>query len=120
MRLLTLALAGLLAATLPALASPSNKAGRTPAKAAHAAPAAKATASKTQLAAHRGGPHRRATLVSAPCGGRRGAACHATPRLGGWANGLTPAVGLQAQACPDGTMSTLAHGHQDVVRCMPI
>ena len=38
----------------------------------------------------------------------------------GWTHGLTPAARVQASECPDGTMSTLARGHADVVRCMPI
>jgi hypothetical protein len=38
----------------------------------------------------------------------------------GWTQGLAPAVGVQANECPDGTMATLARGHEDVVRCMPI
>ena len=38
----------------------------------------------------------------------------------GWTQGLPPAAGVQANECPDGTLATLARGHEDVVRCMPI
>jgi len=38
----------------------------------------------------------------------------------GWSAGLPPAAGIQAGGCPSGTMATLARGHGDVVRCMPI
>jgi hypothetical protein len=37
-----------------------------------------------------------------------------------WTSGLEPADGLQAAECPDGTMATLARGHDDIIRCMPI
>ena len=37
-----------------------------------------------------------------------------------WAQGLPPAMGVQAQECPVGTMATLAEGHEDIVRCIPI
>ena len=40
--------------------------------------------------------------------------------VGGWSRGLAPAANVQANECPAGTMATLAHGHGDVVRCMPI
>jgi hypothetical protein len=39
--------------------------------------------------------------------------------IAGWQRGLPPAEGLQRD-CPDGTLATLARGHEDVVRCMPI
>ncbi len=39
---------------------------------------------------------------------------------GGWAQGLPPALRVQAQECPTGTMATLAEGHDDIVRCIPI
>ena len=38
----------------------------------------------------------------------------------GWAQGLPPALGVQAEACPAGTMATLAEGHADIVRCIPL
>ena len=37
-----------------------------------------------------------------------------------WAQGLPPALGVQAQECPAGTMATLAEGHDDIVRCIPV
>ncbi len=50
----------------------------------------------------------------------RGAAAQAVNWGGGWAQGLPPALGVQAQECPAGTMATLAEGHDDIVRCIPI
>src|SRR5215218_2208593 len=49
----------------------------------------------------------------------RGAAAQAV-NWGGWAQGLPPALHVQAQECPAGTMATLAEGHDDIVRCIPI
>ena len=49
---------------------------------------------------------------------RRGAPCR--PSRMSWTRGLPPAAGIQARECPDGTMATLARGHDDIVRCMPI
>jgi hypothetical protein len=40
--------------------------------------------------------------------------------VAGWAAGLSPAAGIQADECPAGTMATLARGHEDIIRCMPI
>ena len=37
-----------------------------------------------------------------------------------WTQGLPPALHVQAQECPAGTMATLAEGHEDIVRCIPI
>jgi hypothetical protein len=37
-----------------------------------------------------------------------------------WTHGLPPALNVQTQACPAGTMATLAEGHDDIVRCIPI
>jgi hypothetical protein len=37
-----------------------------------------------------------------------------------WAQGLPPALHVQTQECPAGTMATLAEGHDDIVRCIPI
>lgn len=47
---------------------------------------------------------------------------HAAPTIRSvrWSHGLPPAAGVQADACPAGTLATLARGHDDVVRCMPI
>lgn len=36
-----------------------------------------------------------------------------------WTGGLMPAAGNQT-SCPDGTMATLAVGHENVVRCVPL
>ncbi|EFH12990.1 hypothetical protein HMPREF0731_0765, partial [Pseudoroseomonas cervicalis ATCC 49957] len=36
-----------------------------------------------------------------------------------WQSGLPQASGEQRE-CPVGTMSTLARGHDDVVRCLPL
>ncbi|WP_149539171.1 hypothetical protein [Siccirubricoccus phaeus] len=36
-----------------------------------------------------------------------------------WMSGLPAAANVQAQECPDGTMATLARGHDDIVRCVP-
>jgi hypothetical protein len=46
------------------------------------------------------------------CGGTRQVAMR-------WSGGLMPAAGNQT-SCPDGTMATLAHGHENVVRCVPL
>lgn len=43
----------------------------------------------------------------------------AGPRLTSWQAGLPAATGEQRE-CPVGTMSTLARGHDDVVRCLPL
>lgn len=37
-----------------------------------------------------------------------------------WSQGLPPALGVQAEECPAGTMATLAEGHDDIVRCIPM
>ncbi len=55
-----------------------------------------------------------------PCrsvNGRR--SCTRGPAMS-WTRGLEPAAGIQAQECPDGTMATMARGHDNIVRCMPI
>ena len=46
------------------------------------------------------------------CGGTRQVAMR-------WSGGLAPAAGNQS-SCPDGTMATLAVGHENVVRCVPL
>jgi len=46
------------------------------------------------------------------CGGTRQVAMR-------WSGGLMPAAGNQT-SCPDGTMATLALGHENVVRCVPL
>lgn len=68
-----------------------------------------------------------AAAVPAACG-RASSRAGAPPRCrghavnwgGGWAHGLPPALGVQARECPSGTMATLAEGHDDVVRCIPL
>ncbi len=50
--------------------------------------------------------------------GRR-SSCTRGPAMS-WTRGLEPAAGIQAQECPDGTMATMARGHDNIVRCMPI
>jgi hypothetical protein len=43
----------------------------------------------------------------------------ATHSIAGWQSGLPRADNAQTE-CPDGTFATLARGHDDVVRCMPL
>jgi hypothetical protein len=38
--------------------------------------------------------------------------------VAGWQSGL-PRADYAQRDCPDGTLATLARGHEDVVRCMP-
>jgi hypothetical protein len=61
---------------------------------------------------------RAATSATGCSAGSRGAACRS--RGTHWTRGLPPAAGVQANECPHGTMATLARGHDDIVRCMPI
>src|SRR3954447_18261634 len=114
MRRPRLALLGLMFATLlatgPAFAAQrSGEGGRAAAPARHAvaAPGAKKAVApgRVQFLAHRGAGQARHLPVKARFG---------------WAQGLSPAAGIQANECPDGTLATLARGHEDVVRCMPI
>ena len=136
MRLLTFALLGLMLATGPALATaPSHQ----PAKSAASAKAipAKASPAKAQIANSRPGvakpPAGRGQARLQQAAWRPGAApaacsrkarhCRGTavvPARFGWTQGLPPAALVQANECPDGTLATLARGHDDVVRCMPI
>lgn len=55
------------------------------------------------------------------CTRRNGRTNCAPPRdsIAGWQVGLPRADNSQ-QSCPNGTFATLARGHDDVVRCMPI
>lgn len=66
----------------------------------------------------------RAATASSPCTRSRGVTRCGGQALswssGAWARGLEPAANIQANECPAGTMATLARGHDDVVRCMPI
>jgi len=107
------------AAARPAAQRP----GQNPSQ-AHAAAARRGVA---QAAVQRSAPLRGQLAVtrdaraasSAACGPRRGAA-QCRPAKMSWTRGLPPAAGTQANECPDGTMATLARGHEDIVRCMPI
>jgi hypothetical protein len=54
----------------------------------------------------------------------RGAAAARVPRravssIAGWQRGL-PVANYAQRECPAGTLATLARGHDDVVRCMPL
>jgi hypothetical protein len=127
MRLLTFALLGLMLATGPALATaPSHHPARSaaPAKVSSGTAAmaksrpnlAKAPQPRLQQAAWRPG------AAPAACS-RKAKQCRGTavvPARFGWTQGLPPAALVQANECPDGTLATLARGHDDVVRCMPI
>jgi hypothetical protein len=118
MRLLSLLLLGLGLVALPAEAA-QKSGGR--------GQQARAAVAKPQGVVHRSLPMRgrgsagrdlrTASASVAACGAKRGG-CRA-PRMS-WAQGLPPAAGIQANACPDGTMAVLATGHDDIVRCMPI
>jgi hypothetical protein len=57
----------------------------------------------------------------AACTVRNGRRICAPPRnpVAGWQAGL-PTVSYQQRECPAGTFATLARGHDDVVRCMPM
>jgi hypothetical protein len=56
----------------------------------------------------------------ATCTRRNGrTVCGTRESVAGWQSGLPPADYAQRD-CPAGTFATLARGHDDVVRCMPI
>jgi hypothetical protein len=55
--------------------------------------------------------------ATATCRGRN---CAPSRRSVSWQGGLEPATNEQARGCPTGTLATLAHGHRDIVRCMPL
>ncbi len=62
----------------------------------------------------------RQTMAS--CSRRNGrvvCAARDTDSVAGWQSGLPP-VDYAQRDCPAGTFATLARGHEDVVRCMPI
>lgn len=144
MRLLMPALLGLTLAVAPAAAiartDPGHSAHGPAGKASGArapvvkAPMLKAPVAKAQAAAPRArtaaaqGPARLQQVAWRPAAAP--AACSAKARncrgttvakvQFGWTQGLPAAAGVQANECPDGTMATLARGHDDVVRCMPI
>ncbi|MBC4014025.1 hypothetical protein [Siccirubricoccus deserti] len=125
MRFLTLAILGLLLAAGTATAGPRSS------------PSASAKASKPHTTrppavVHRSVPVRgqvgvtrdaRAASASTAIGNRRtarrGKARNRTPTVR-WMHGLEAAANVQARECPDGTMATLAHGHDNIVRCMPL
>ena len=131
MRLLTFALLGLMLATGPALATaPSHQPARSaaPAKAFPGkAPMAKSRPAVAKAHAGRGQPRLqqaawRPGAAPAACS-RKARQCRGTAVAKaqfGWTQGLPPAALVQANECPDGTLATLARGHDDVVRCMPI
>ncbi len=127
MRLLSLVLLGLALVAAPACAAEKGGGGRHQARAAVAKPhaAVRPPVGRPQAAVHRSAPLRgqgsagrdQRAASAAACSAKRGG-CRA-PRMS-WAQGLPPAAGIQANACPDGTMAMLARGHDDIVRCMPI
>lgn len=145
MRFLPLAVLGLLLAVAPAIAAqaadrPAGGQGRTQVQATGKAastatqrPAAQGARTvnrqrppqaavqrsarvRSQLGATR--DSRAATSATGCPSGARGAACRTQGRH--WTRGLAPAAGVQASECPHGTMATLARGHDDIVRCIPI
>ena len=73
---------------------------------------------------------REAPATRAPQATARNAVANCTPTAGrtscaparssvaGWQSGL-PRADYAQRDCPDGTLATLARGHEDVVRCMP-
>ena len=116
MRLLSLVLLGLALIAAPAGAAEKGGGGRHQARAAAAKP--QATVHRSAPLRGRGSAGRDMRAASAAaCGAKRGG-CR--PQRMIWAQGLAPAAGIQANACPDGTMAVLATGHDDIVRCMPI
>lgn len=126
----------------PARATPTRSVATRPAAVArNAAPgrasAGRATAGRGQAVAQRGraGQHATASIggrhgmsyaMASPATACRGSArnCRITrvsaPQPMRWSQGLSPALNVQASNCPAGTMATLATGHSNVVRCMPI
>lgn len=59
-----------------------------------------------------------ATLPGRGACTRRGG-CSSSSGIAGWQAGL-PRTDYSQRECPSGTFATLARGHEDVVRCMPI
>lgn len=134
MRLIPLCLLGLLAAAMVpsaeaaanrgegrAVSAKSAKAGSV-ARTAAARPAAQVQRSAVRPAAAKGpqvlrraAPQLQRTAAARPV---------ARPPAGGarltsWQSGLPMASGTQRE-CPVGTLATLARGHDDVIRCMPL
>ncbi len=88
---------------------------------AQAAPSSQRAALRGHLGTSRRDA-RAAYATAAPAAAcRRGQRCRATgASAGAWARGLEPASNVQAAECPDGTMATLARGHTNITRCMPL
>ncbi|WP_431272078.1 hypothetical protein [Dankookia sp. P2] len=128
MRLPMLVLLGLMLVAGPALAlAPAHHAARSAATAKP--PVAKSRPGAVQAKAPSGHGKPRLQQAAfrpgaAPAGcSRKARQCRgiaATPVRFGWTQGSPPAAQVQADQCPDGTMATLARGHDDVIRCMPI
>jgi hypothetical protein len=97
-----------------AAASPSRDARGTRQGSARRAAASPRDARGTRQAATRAGNRQQA---AANCRGRN---CAPRTRTVSWQGGLEPATNAQAHACPTGTLATLAHGHSNIVRCMPL
>jgi flagellar capping protein FliD len=60
---------------------------------------------------------RNAVANCTPTAGRT-ACAPARSSVAGWQSGL-PRADYAQRDCPEGTLATLARGHEDVVRCMP-
>lgn len=84
---------------------------------ANRATAARRSAGQQNQVAGRGAGRQTRQQAAAACRGRN---CGSAPRQVSWQSGLAPATNEQAQACPAGTLATLARGHADIVRCMPL
>jgi len=130
MRLIPISLLGLLALALVPAAEAASTRGETRATASKSAKAAPARAAAARPAAQTRAARPAAALRSAtakpsqimrPGGAQRVASrapvARAVPR--NWQSGLPVASGEQRE-CPVGTMSTLARGHDNVVRCLPL
>ena len=86
-----------------------------PSRGVTATPARGQRASRGQAAA---APRRSAPVASACV--RRGRHARCAPQRLAWQSGLPPAANVQTADCPEGTMATLATGHANVIRCMPL
>lgn len=96
-------------------------------QAARAAPTRQAAqrATATRPSAQRGASARQVATRQQPAActrrDQRGRCVQqAVVRNVAWQGGLPAASGEQASACPTGTIATLARGHDDIVRCLPI
>jgi hypothetical protein len=124
------------AAAARAAAAPRRQASQPPRQATRQAPAATRQAAARPPAGRSAGTRqaanprdaRGARQAAARSGGRqqaaasqcRGRNCAPRTRTVSWQGGLEPATNAQAHACPAGTLATLAIGHSDIVRCMPL